>query len=73
MQKMQVLFPEPLMNRMRRVAKRLDIPVSEVVRRAAENWLDHFPEKEPARTSVPTVNAGRCLASAEEMRDLIYE
>lgn len=40
MQKIQILFPEPQMRRLRDAAADEDRPISEVVRRATESWLD---------------------------------
>ncbi len=73
MQKMQILFPEPLLKKMKGVAQRLDIPVSEVVRRATDRWLERFPESPAEKNKVPVIHAGRCLIDAEDMRDAIYE
>ncbi len=73
MQKIQILFPDPLMERMRRVAARVDLPVSELVRRATEHWLDRMPESPQRNAGAPAVNAGRCLVSAEEMREAFYD
>jgi len=73
MQKMQILFPEPLMKKMKGVARRLDIPVSEVVRRATDLWLERFPESPSEKLEVPVIHAGRCLMDAQEMRDALYE
>lgn len=73
MQKIQILFPDPLMERMRRIAERIDLPVSEIVRRATERWLDQMPEEPKRHLKVPTVDAGRCLIASEEMRDALYE
>ena len=73
MQKMQILFPDPLMERMRKVAAEADIPVSELVRRATERWLERIPEIPRRIANVPTVDAGRCLMPAEEMRAAFYE
>lgn len=73
MQKIQILFPDPLMARVRRLAERTDLPVSEIVRRATERWLDRMPESPRRHMTVPSVDAGRCLVSAEEMRETLYE
>ncbi len=70
---MQILFPDPLMERMRKVAAQLDLPVSEIVRRATERWLERMPETPRSIPKVPTVDAGRCLVPAEEMRAAFYE
>jgi len=73
MQKIQILFPDPLMNRIRKLAERIDLPVSEIVRRATERWLDRMPEEPRPRLTVPTVDAGRCLLHSEKMRESFYE
>ena len=61
------------MKKMKGVAQRLDIPVSEVVRRATDRWLERFPESPAEKNKVPVIHAGRCLIDAEDMRDAIYE
>lgn len=73
MQKLQILFPDPLMRKMRRVAGQVDLPVSEVVRRATEQWLERFPDGAGKIKTVPLIDAGRCLVAAENMREAIYE
>ena len=73
MQKLQILFPDPLMRKMRLVAGQVDLPVSEVVRRATEQWLERFPDVAGKRKSVPLIDAGKCLVSAADMREAIYE
>lgn len=73
MQKIQILFPDPLMKRMRNLAARINLPVSEIVRRATEQWLDRVPEAPRPNLKVPTVDVGKCLVSSQEMRDTFYE
>ena len=73
MQKLQILFPEPLLKKMKGVAQRLDIPVSEVVRRATDRWLERFPEAPAEKNKVPVIHAGRCLIDSQDMRDALYE
>jgi predicted transcriptional regulator len=73
MQKIQILFPDPLMERVRKLAERVDLPVSEIVRRATERWLDRIPEEPRRNLKVPTVDAGPCLMDAEAMRAAFYE
>jgi len=73
MQKIQILFPDPLMEKMRSVAKTSDIPVSEVVRRATEKWLERFPDRPREVPEIPTVNAGKCLIPPENFRNAAYE
>jgi hypothetical protein len=73
MQRLQILFPDPLMEQMRKVAKRIDLPVSEIVRRATELWLEKMPESPKQIRKVPVIDAGRCLVEAKDMREAIYE
>lgn len=61
------------MKKMRSVAKSVDIPVSEVVRRATENWLERFPEVRGDSLEVPVVHAGKCLIEREDFRSAAYE
>lgn len=73
MQKLQILFPDPQMRRMREVARRMDLPVSEIVRRATEGWLEKIPSNPKSVREVPVIQAGRCLMKADKMRDAFYE
>lgn len=73
MQKMQILFPDPLMRRLREVAKAEDRPVSEVVRRAVEQALRQKGPGRRAGRVLPTFRGGRVRVSAGEMKDAIYE
>jgi hypothetical protein len=62
------------MRNLRQAAVREDIPVSEVIRRATEAWLDRFPASpKPAVRKVPVVHLGKCSVSAAQLRELIYE
>lgn len=73
MQKIQILFPDPVMDRLRAVARQQDRPVSELVRRAVDRLLEQMPErppKQPAR--FPTFHGGGVLVSAKELKDLIH-
>ncbi len=76
MQKMQVLFPNPLMERLRAVARSDDQPVSEIIRRATEAWLARRevvdgPRKiSPAK--IPVFRGGKINVSAAAMRDALY-
>lgn len=73
MQKIQILFPDPMMERIREVAKREDVPLSEVIRKATAMWLDRFPDEEPGPKRVPVVDAGRCLLDADAMKEALHE
>jgi Ribbon-helix-helix protein, copG family len=72
MQKIQVLFPDPIMARLRRLARLQDRPVSEIVRRAVEEILAKSPEPIGVERKIPSFRGGKMLCSAEEMRDALY-
>jgi hypothetical protein len=74
MQKIQILFPDPMMGKLREVSEQQDIPISEIVRGATAMWLDRMPAKLPTRRKkVPVVDAGRCLLGGDEMKEALYE
>ncbi|MFZ2280557.1 MAG: ribbon-helix-helix protein, CopG family [Prosthecobacter sp.] len=78
MQKIQILFPDPLMEMLRNLARAEDRPVSEIVRRAVDRDLEqragmlkrsNAGARPPA---FPTFGGGRVLAKASEMKALIH-
>jgi hypothetical protein len=71
-QKIQILFPDPVMTRLRRLAKIQDRPVSEIVRRAVEETLAKTPEPTGADRQIPSFRGGKMLCSAAELRDRLY-
>lgn len=75
MQKIQILFPEPQMKRLRDAAAVEDRPISEVVRRATESWLDRRAMAHEARVpaAVPTFNGGRIKTPAAALRNLAWD
>lgn len=74
MQKLQILFPEPDLRRLRRIAAVEDRPVSEIVRRATEAWLDRCSEERTANRSVsiPTFGGGDVLSRVDKLRELAW-
>ena len=74
MQKIQVLFPEPLMSRLRALAAELDQPVSEVVRRATESWLERRAYVAPraAPPKLPSFKGGAIKVDATKLHELAY-
>jgi hypothetical protein len=75
MQKIQVLFPEPQMRRLRAVAQREDRSLSELIRRATERWLDSTPanvEDTERHPPIPVFHGGAVLTHAEHLRDKSY-
>ena len=73
MQKIQILFPDPVMERRRAVARQQDRPVSELVRRAVDRLLEQvpaLPPKQPAR--FPTFHGGGVLVDAGRLKDVLH-
>ncbi len=75
MQKMQILFPEPQMARLRRIAATLDRPVSELVRSAVDFWLSRYGETEAASVAEepPMYGCGEILVKPQDLREQAYE
>lgn len=77
---MQILFPDPLMKALRKLAQIEDRPVSELVRRAVDRDLEQragMLGRKEMRTALPpafpTFNGGRVLVKASEMKALLYD
>jgi len=75
MQKMQILFPEPQIARLRRIASSQDRPVSELVRSAVDFWLARYgnPESDSAAESPPVYSCGEIRVEADGLRNIAYE
>jgi hypothetical protein len=74
MKKIQVLFPEPQMERLRWVARNEDRPISEIIRRATEDYLAKTPSaplRDPA-AAIPVFDGGEILVGPDKLRDLAY-
>jgi Ribbon-helix-helix protein, copG family len=73
MQKIQVLFPDPVMARLRRLARLQDRPVSEIIRRAVEESLARSPEPKSTQCRIPSFRGGNILCAAEDLRETLYQ
>jgi len=75
MQKIQVLFPEPVLRELREIAELEDRPLSEVVRRAAEQMVRTYPKVRTRSGGVVlrTVDGGPIVANPADLRGLAYE
>jgi hypothetical protein len=70
MEKLQVLFGDPQIKRLRRVAKRQDRPVSELVRAAVDLWLSRCDtQPDDIIGTPPTHSCGAVLAAPDTLRD----
>jgi hypothetical protein len=76
MQKLQILFPDPQMDALRRLARIEDRPVSELVRRAVDRDLEQrsaLLRRNGNGTAVfPTFDGGQVLVAASRMKSVIY-
>jgi hypothetical protein len=74
MQKIQILFPDPVMERLRALARHQDRPVSELVRRAVDRLLEQAPA--PPRTQpapFPTFHGGGLLVDAGGLKEALHD
>jgi hypothetical protein len=70
MEKLQILFPEPQLLSLRRMARRQDRPVSELVRAAVDAWLErHEPWAGEVREEPPVYHCGELLVGGEDLRE----
>lgn len=73
MQKIHIQFSDPVMERLRALARHQDRPVSDLVRRAVDRLLEQhsvLPPKQPAR--FPTFHGGGLLVDADRLKDVLY-
>jgi phage gpG-like protein len=61
------------MGKLRAVAAEEDRPVSELIRRAVEKFLEMKPDRPRQRPELPTFRGGKILVSAENLKDVIYD
>ena len=72
MEKLQVLFPEKSIRRLREVAKAQDRPMSEIVRRATEDWLESQPSGASGDDLIPVFDLGLRITDPETLKELAY-
>ena len=73
MQKIQILFPDPVMKRLRDVARQQDRPVSELVLRAVDRLLEQVPAVQPQQPArFPTFHGGGVLVEAGRLKDVLH-
>ena len=71
-EKLQVLFPEPQLNKLRGIAKREDRPISELVRSAVDFWLSRHGAGDANNVSeaAAVYHCGDILVDTDKLRDL---
>jgi Arc/MetJ-type ribon-helix-helix transcriptional regulator len=72
MQKMQILFPEPLLRKIRSFAEQEDRPMSEVIRRAVEKFLEMKSHQPRVERALPTFRGGQILVPAADLKANVY-
>ena len=72
MEKLQILFPRDSMRRLREAAKAADRPMSEIVRRVTEEWLDSQPSGARSDPSIPVFDLGLRITDTDALKDLAY-
>jgi len=72
MQKIQILFPDPVMRKLKEFAATEDRPISEIVRRAVERVLQQSPLPSGPGKKFPTFHGGGVRISAADMKQELY-
>ena len=74
--KLLILLPEPTMRELRARAHLEDRPMSELIRRATEQWLQRLPAHPPKPGSEPpltTHNLGIAIDDPRSLKERIYD
>ncbi len=74
MKKVQVLFPEPVLKQLKERASADDRPLSELIRRATEFWLERAGATgmQGPRKGFPTFDGGEVMVDADHLREAVY-
>lgn len=74
MQRMQILFQEPQLTKLRSMAKLQDRPVSELIRNAVDFYLSRYSHNDHSSITeeAPVYSCGTIRSSSETLRDQAY-
>ena len=74
MQRMQLLFPDEMIARLKEVSREEERPVSEVIRRSIEEFFMRYPKGKKRKISVDQLagHLGEIKVSAADLKDVIY-
>ena len=74
MQRMQILFPEPQLGKLRIIAKEQDRPVSELIRNAVDFWLSRHALEELSSVAEhpPVYSCGDISVSSKNFRNIAH-
>jgi metal-responsive CopG/Arc/MetJ family transcriptional regulator len=75
MQRMQLLFPDEMIARLKEVSREEERPVSEVIRRSIEEFFMRYPKGRKQKITVAQLagHLGAIKVSAADLREAIYE
>jgi len=75
MQRMQLLFPDEMIARLKEVASQEERPVSEVIRRSIEEFFMRYPKGKKKKITVDQLSGhlGEVKVSASQLREVLYE
>ncbi len=74
MQRMQLLFPDEMIARLKEVSREEERPVSEVIRRSIEEFFMRYPKGKKRKITVNHLagHLGKIKVSAADLREVIY-
>lgn len=75
MQRMQLLFPDEMIARLKEVSREEERPVSEVIRRSIEEFFMRYPKGKKRKITVDHLAGplGEIKVSAADLRETLYE
>jgi hypothetical protein len=74
MQRMQLLFPDEMIARLKEVSRQEERPVSEVIRRSIEEFFMRYPKGKKRKITLDQLagHLGEIKVSAADLKDVIY-
>ena len=74
MQRMQLLFPDEMLARLKEVSREEERPVSEVIRRSIEEFFMRYPKGKKRKITLDQLagHLGEIKVSAADLKDVIY-
>jgi hypothetical protein len=73
MTRTQILLPDELYERIKRLADEKEMSMTELARRALENWLERFPSQSDADWQLPVFDGGGINVPLTELREVVAE
>lgn len=75
MQRMQLLFPDEMIARLKEVSREEERPVSEVIRRSIEEFFMRYPKGKKRKITIDQLagHLGQIKVSAADLREVLHE